>query len=76
MVVNSLRNEVPLSVCKFTFFYHDYQMFSRKTGEIRPIFPRLSHRPLGFFPNGAEWAWERRENLENDPPIVYLCTRS
>lgn len=36
----------------------------------------FSHTPLGFFPNGAEWAWERRENLENDPPIVYLCTRS
>ena len=36
----------------------------------------FSHTPLGFFPNGAEWAWERLENLENDPPIVYLCTRS
>ena len=36
----------------------------------------FSHTPLGFFLNGAEWAWERRENLENDPTIVYLCTRS
>lgn len=24
----------------------------------------FSHNPLGFFPNGAEWAWERLENLE------------
>jgi hypothetical protein len=24
----------------------------------------FSHRALGFFPNGAEWAWERLENLE------------
>ena len=45
-IVNSLRNEVPLSVCKFTFFYHYHQMFSHKTEELCPIFPRLFPQPL------------------------------
>ena len=49
-IVNSFRNEVPLSVCKFTFFYHYHQMFFHKTEQMRPIFPRLFPQPLWFFP--------------------------
>ena len=67
-------SEVPLSVCKFTFFYHYHQMFSHKTEELCPIFPTpFPTTPLIFFPNWSGKGVRQTGKLsENAFPIVIL----
>ena len=51
-------------------------MFSHKTGEIRPIFPRLFPYTLGIFPKWSRMGVGKAGKFGNAFPIVYLCTRS
>lgn len=49
-------------------------MFSHKTEEIRPIFPRLFPYTLGIFPKWSGMGVGKAGKFENAFPIVYLCT--